>query len=95
MPIYEYQHEGEPGPECKPRFELLQSISEPPLVACPTCGKPCHRVFSAFSPGRGPGGDILSRKNLERHGFTQYTRAGDGVYERTAGNQGPPVIGAD
>lgn len=93
MPIYEYQHDKSPGPACQSRFEYLQRVDEPPLTQCPTCGGACHRIFSAFSPGKGASSDLLSRKNLERHGFTQYTRAGDGVYERTAGKDGPQVIG--
>ena len=37
---------------------------------------------------------MLSPKNLDRLGFTQYKRAGGGYYEKTAGG-GPRVIGGD
>jgi len=37
---------------------------------------------------------MLSPKNLERLGFTQYRRAGGGYYEKTAG-RGPRVIKGD
>ena len=37
---------------------------------------------------------MLSPKNLDRLGFTQYKRAGDGHYEKTAGG-GPRVIKGD
>jgi hypothetical protein len=33
----------------------------------------------------------LSNKNLDRLGFTKYEKAGDGVYEKKAG-QGPDVF---
>ena len=34
---------------------------------------------------------MLSAKNLGEKGFTQYVKAGDGYYEKTAGD-GPLVI---
>ena len=96
MPIYEYEHDDQPGPDCAARFEALQRFEDPPLVECPTCGQPCHRVVSSFATGRsGKGGPAkkvdLSTKNLERLGFTQYRKAGGGRYEKTCG-EGPPVI---
>jgi putative FmdB family regulatory protein len=41
LPLYEY--------EC-PRdgmFELIRKFSDPPLAACPTCGGPIEKLFSA------------------------------------------------
>lgn len=91
MPIYEYEHDADRGENCPERFELLQSMGDSPLQRCPQCGLPCHRVISSFatiSGGRG----TLSPKNLERLGFTQFKRAGDGRYEKTFG-EGPDTIG--
>jgi putative FmdB family regulatory protein len=34
MPIYEYRCEG-----CGHQEEFLQKVSEPPIAACPSCGK--------------------------------------------------------
>jgi putative FmdB family regulatory protein len=34
MPIYEYRCK-----ECKHDVEVLQKLSDPPLVTCPSCGK--------------------------------------------------------
>jgi putative FmdB family regulatory protein len=34
MPLYEYQCDS-----CGARFELIRKFSDPPLAACPTCGK--------------------------------------------------------
>jgi putative FmdB family regulatory protein len=48
MPIYEYQSK---NPEkacrhcCKP-FEILQSMAEEPLAACPQCGRAVKRIIS-------------------------------------------------
>jgi putative FmdB family regulatory protein len=33
MPLYEYQCDS-----CDARFELIRKFSDPPLLACPTCG---------------------------------------------------------
>jgi putative FmdB family regulatory protein len=93
MPIYEYEHDAESGPPCKARFEVLQRLDEPPLAECPECGRPCHRVFSSFAATSGRK-HVLSPKNLEKHGFTQYRKAGGGYYEKTAG-EGPRVIKRD
>ena len=68
-------------------------LSEPVLVACPECGQPCHRVFSSFASIKSTR-DMLSTKNLAKHGFTQYKKAGGGSYEKTCGD-GPNVISRD
>jgi putative FmdB family regulatory protein len=39
MPIYEYRCEN--GHE----FEVIQSMSDDPVTACPECGAPVERVF--------------------------------------------------
>jgi len=96
MPIYEYEHDAQCGPECQARFEVLQRLQEQPLVHCPTCGFACHRVLSSFATAKSRRGGLsgkadLSTNNLERLGFTQYRRAKGGRYEKTCG-QGPSVI---
>ena len=93
MPLYQYDHEGPCGEDCQPRFEVLRGISEPPLTRCPKCGQPCRRVFSPFRPMKGTK-TMLSPKNLEKHGFTQYKKAGGGYYEKTCGD-GPRFINRD
>ena len=89
MPIYEYEHDSDPGQSCLVRFESFQPMSEEPFGSCPTCGKPCHRVLSIF--GVASGGGLLSKSNLEAHGFTQFKKKGKGYYEKTAG-VGPGAI---
>lgn len=92
MPVYEYEHDADPG-ECAPRFEVMQSMSAEPLAVCPRCEQACHRVFSTFGVV-GKEKQMLSDKNLASKGFTKYVKAGDGTYEKTAG-EGPNVIARD
>lgn len=93
MPIYEYRSTGkDPCELCRDGFEIIQKVNDSKLQRCPQCDSPIQRVISAASIGKaGPG---LDRANLEKHGFTQYKRAGSGVYEKTAG-KGPDVIKDD
>ncbi len=90
MPIYEYEPNGPGCPKCQSRFEVFQSMNDPPLTECPDCRQPVHRVFSPCAVTHGTRG-TLSPKNLSRHGFTQYRKAGGGYYEKTCG-EGPDVI---
>jgi putative FmdB family regulatory protein len=93
MPIYEYQAEGQQHCDfCAKGFEILSKISDPTLEICPECGAPVMRKISA--PNIGGSGPALDSANIEKHGFTQYKRAGKGVYEKTAG-KGPNVITDD
>lgn len=48
MPIYEYQATvSEKGCSmCRPGFEYIQGIDEPPLTHCPTCGGEIKRIIS-------------------------------------------------
>ena len=91
MPIYEYEHnDGACGVAGQPNlFDRLETFSATPLAECPQCGAAVHRVLSV--PSR-PSRDILSSSNLTEKGFTQYTKRDKGVYERTAGTEGPSQL---
>ena len=41
MPTYEYE-----CTSCGKSFEAFQSMSDPPLTACPTCGKKVRRLIN-------------------------------------------------
>ena len=88
MPIYEYVHESGKCEKGEDRFEIMQKMSDPPLEICPKCGGKVRRLISdvAAQVSR------LSSKDIARAGFTQYKRAGKGIYEKQFG-QGPSVIG--
>ncbi len=93
MPIYEYQpSSGKHCDYCIDGFELLRKISDVNLEQCPQCHAPVVRKISA--PNIGGSGPSLDSENIGKHGFTQYKRAGKGVYEKTAG-KGPSVITDD
>ncbi len=98
MPIYVYEviHEdGSSGEE----FEIIQSMSEPPLTKHPETGKPVRRIFQPPAIG-GKWSDSAMKKSasddkkLDKLGFTKYVKAGDGFYEKRAG-KGPDVISRD
>jgi putative FmdB family regulatory protein len=93
MPINVYKASGERScPVCRDGFERLQKLDAAPLTRCPACSAPVRKQISA--PNLASSGPSLREDNLERHGFTQYRKAGKGVYEKTAG-KGPEVIKKD
>jgi putative FmdB family regulatory protein len=93
MPIYEYRpSSGRHCGFCSNGFELIQKISDAKLEQCPQCGAPVTRQISAAAIGKA--GPSLDPANIEKHGFTQYKRSGQGVYEKTAG-KGPDVLTDD
>jgi predicted nucleic acid-binding Zn ribbon protein len=91
MPTYVYEVVNEDGSGGE-RFEVFQKMTDAALTAHPQSGRPVRRVIQA--PAVHTGGSALSNSNLERLGFTKYERAGDGHFEKKAG-QGPNVISAD
>ena len=93
MPIYEYAAAATGCPHCENHFDVLQKLSEPALTQCPECGAAVVRIICAPSIAVGNSA-MLKEKHVEKHGFTQYRRAGKGVYEKTAG-KGPKFISGD
>ena len=89
MPLYDYAPLSGKCKQCHGRFEVMQRLSEPKLKRCPGCGKPCERLISAARLG---GKYDLTPNKIKNLGMTQYKKAGDGYYERTAGTGGPQVI---
>lgn len=90
MPIYEYQCEVSGCDYCEHGFEALQGLNDTALAKCPECGVPIKKKLSTFAFAKSVR-DTLSPKNLERNGFTQYKKVGDGTYEKTLG-RGPKKI---
>ena len=89
MPLYDYAPVSGKCGQCNGRFEVMQRLSEAKLKRCPACGKPCERLISAARLG---GKYNLTPNKIKDLGMTQYKKAGDGYYERTAGTGGPQVI---
>ncbi|NKI36031.1 zinc ribbon domain-containing protein [Wenzhouxiangella sp. XN79A] len=94
MPFYEYRATSADGcRHCRDGFTKLQKLAEEPLDACPGCGAPVERVISAPQVVSGKA-HMQRPDNIEKHGFTQYKKIGQGVYEKTAGT-GPRIIKGD
>lgn len=93
MPIYEYAAIAENCAHCLAHFDVLQKLNEAPLTQCPQCGAAVTRIISAPSVAVG-GAHRLKESHTAKHGFTQYRRAGGGVYEKTSG-KGPKFISGD
>lgn len=90
MPIYEYTADNNGCELCAARFERLQKIADAALAVCPQCGNAVHRVISAPQVISGQA-HTLKENHIAKNGFTQYKRAGSGVYEKTVG-KGPDFI---
>jgi putative FmdB family regulatory protein len=90
MPIYEYAAVEKGCPHCEARFDVLQKMADEPLTHCPQCNADVRRVISAPSVAVG-GSHVLQENHFSKRGFTQYRKAGGGVYEKTAGD-GPKFI---
>ena len=97
MPIYVYEIVLEDG-SAGERVEILQRMSDPPLTHHPETGQPLRKVLtSAAIAGKWSNlksSNSLSDDNLGKKGFTKYVKAGDGKYEKSAG-EGPDVISRD
>lgn len=91
MPNYQYAlNQGQNCEQCPGRFEERQKITEAALTRCPHCQKAIHREICAPAI-MGQGSRPPTSGAIDRAGFTQYKKAGDGVYEKTAG-KGPDTI---
>lgn len=88
MPLYDFAPRSGKCSLCKGRFEAFQRMGEKPLTSCPQCGKPCERLVSAATI---TGRFSTSDSRVKELGMTKYKKAGEGVYEKTAG-RGPNVI---
>ena len=86
MPIYEYAPVSGQCDKCHGLFSVVQRIAEDKLTQCPTCGQACERRISAVALG---GKYAVTDSKIKQSGLTQYKKAGNGVYERTVGSEGP------
>lgn len=76
MPVYDYEHSDETGPDCKTQFELAHPMSQT-VEDCPKCGHPVRKIVSRFSHHK----NVLSTSNIKEKGFTRLRRKDKGVYE--------------
>lgn len=90
MPLYVYQVIEADGSEGEV-FEIMQRMSDPTLTTHPETGQPIKRILAVPNAMTKHTPGSLSNDRLSRLGFTKYQKAGDGHYEKTAGD-GPNVI---
>lgn len=86
MPVYQFECLA-----CEIVFEDLQDISSSTPTPCPACGKECNRIVSQVS--------VTIRKDISpdkaaQRGFTTYKRAGEGVWEKQAGEGRDMIMGS-
>lgn len=93
MPVYEYVADEGGCIHCGYGFDVVQKISDDRLTQCPECGAAVRQRISAPSVQSGDS-HRLEPGHFSKRGFTQYKRAGDGVYEKTGG-KGPRYIADD
>ncbi|HOA74377.1 MAG TPA: zinc ribbon domain-containing protein [Phycisphaerae bacterium] len=86
MPVYEYQSkdpEGKSCYRCRDAFDVMQSMSDPPLTVCPECGNPVERLISLPNVSTAQSvRSMLSDKNLKAKGFTKLVNEGDGKFRK-------------
>lgn len=81
MPIYEYEaiDEKKSCAQCGQGFEVVQSVRDARLTACPSCGAPVRKRFSAPAVGRSQSG---LDDRAKAAGFTKLKKIGKGEYEK-------------
>ncbi len=99
MPLYTYEnkHDNAYCTYCLGGFDVMQKLADPVLKHCSYCGSEVKKIITASHVNTGTTGSpnsTLSEKNIEKNGFTQYRKVGQGQYEKTAG-KGPDQFSAD
>jgi putative FmdB family regulatory protein len=86
MPVYEYRArdpEGASCYRCRDVFDVVQSMKDEPLAACPECGSPIERQISVPNVStRQSTRSMLSDKNLKSKGFTKLVNEGGGKFRK-------------
>lgn len=86
MPVYEYEHIGDPCSMGKV-FEVRQTIKENRLTRCPQCGEPVKKLISRISIST-----PKSNRELRELGFTKLVKRDDGVYENVTARDGESKV---
>lgn len=86
MPLYEYQ-----CARCG-RFEIIKKFSDPPLLACPTCGGEVQKVLSAPAiQFKGTGWyitDYARKSGGKEAGKGGETKGGEGASKSSGAKEG-------
>jgi putative FmdB family regulatory protein len=81
MPVYVYEaiEASKHCRHCAGGFEIVQSMHDPRLSACPQCGAPVRRIITAPIIGRSKS---MLDDRAKSAGFTKLKRLGKGEYEK-------------
>jgi len=82
MPVYEYEHTGEPCGRGK-RFEIHQHIEDEHLKVCPNCGGAVERLIPRIYVST-----PVTDSELKSKGFAKLVRRDEGVYENVTALDG-------
>jgi len=77
--VYEVKEAGKGCAKCRGGFEVVQSLKDERLSACPDCGAPVYRVIQA--PGLTHSKTDLHYR-AKRAGFHTLKRVNKGEYEK-------------
>ncbi|HUW55072.1 MAG TPA: FmdB family zinc ribbon protein [Planctomycetota bacterium] len=85
MPTYVYQktEDAKGCTHCTEPFEVVQSMQDDALSACPDCGGPVRRLITPPAVRGQSVKSMLSDKNLKRHGFQRFVKEEKGKYRKT------------
>lgn len=91
MPLYVYRaSEPETSCEtCQADFEVLQSLHDPKLTACPECGAPVTRQVTTCAAAFPQGAAAL--RNI---GMARLEKRVDGKYENVSAQNGHQRVGS-
>ncbi len=85
MPTYIYENvdKAKSCKICAEGFEIEQGIKEPALTKCPECGSPIRRIITSVNISTAKSSkEILSDKNIKKHGFTKLVNEGNGKFRK-------------
>ncbi len=90
MPIYEYEPDDRICYICNGHLEILQSIQDDPLKACPYCGLGICKVVSKVT-FHSRKGDLIEKAG--KKGLTTFKKVDKNTWERVSGEGVDTIIG--
>ena len=81
--VYESMDKAKSCKVCEDGFEVEQRIKEPALTKCPECGASIRRIITSVNISTAKSTkEILSDKNIKKHGFTKLVNEGNGKFRK-------------
>lgn len=92
MPVYEYEHIFDECELCDFRFGVFQSLGEPDLTFCPSCGLEIRKVISQFGITKS---NSFDADTAAKKGFTTWRKTEIGKWEKIGGEGVDMIVGSD